>query len=104
MIAHITIPVFYSPVNPIGASEGRISLIRAPKIGESLAWEELLADAGELIPKMNTGCVDYLDTSPQIRGVDMAIGLDGIYLGSEEEARELVHELQSRLGLIYVDY
>ncbi len=34
----------------------------------------------------------------------MAIGLDGIYLGSEEEARELVHELQSRLGLIYVDY
>lgn len=104
MIAHITIPIFASPTNPIGVSEGRIFLSSTPKIGEPLAWEELLADAAELVSRMRTGFVEYVDASPQIESVDVVIGLDGVYLSSEEEARELVHELQNRFGLIYVDY
>lgn len=80
-------------------------MTRAPKIGEPLAWEELINDpVPELLSRLNTGRVDYLDTSPQIKSVDIVIGLDGVYLESEDAARELVRELQNRLGLVYVDY
>lgn len=105
MIAHVTIPIFSSPTNPIGTSEGQISLERLPTIGESLAWTELKkAGTSALVAALNTGRVDYIDTSPKIKSVDLVVGLDGVYLDSETAAREIALELESRFGLVYVDY
>lgn len=105
MIAHVTIPIFSSPTNPIGTSAGRIPLERFPKIGESLVWDELTKiGTSTLVAALNTSRVDYIDMSPKIKSVDLVVGLDGVYLDSDAAAREIALELESSFGLVYVDY
>jgi len=76
-----------------------------PKIGESLAWNELKKiGTSALVAALNTSRVDYIDMSPKIKSVDLVVGLDGIYLDSEAAAREIALELENGFGLVYVDY